>query len=371
MRYDATTEIAGVLMGDTAIARIQGHVQTAMLDVVSGLSGTFSGLYGVGVSVAIDGTLEIDEDELDTALADNFDEVERLFAATGQSSHSKIQLVLMSSDTVADGTAYDVDITQAATRGSLTGVSVTDPAVTSLVVDATNDSIALSINGVDAGVVQLTHGTYTTGAALATEIQTRINEVEALLHHPVTVSFTDEGATGRFVITSTAYGAGSQVALGSAPANSAHATLGLQGGSEVSGTDVQGTINGETATGSGRLLTGDPGNATTDGVILSVSLAPSDLVAGAEGSITLTRGVAGRTNDLLTYLTDSVTGSVKLAQDSYQRQIDNIESQIDYQEDILARKRARLEKEFLQLERALQAIQTQSQFLTQQLSQLP
>jgi len=371
IKYDAGSETAGILSGDANVRRVQGQLTSGMLNLVAGLEGTYSGLFGVGVSVDISGKMELDEERLDEALADDFDDVVRLFSNYGTSSNSGIEFVLMSDNTQADGTAYDVDITQAATRGSYAGTTITDPVSSSITIDEDHDTIVVSIGGGDDVTIELNHGTYGSGTLLATEIQNQINNGQELAQNQVTVSFVDEGATGHFVITSGKYGSNSSVSIGTGLADSAQALLGLDGGTSTSGTDVQGTINGESAAGSGQILTADEGNATTEGLVLNITLTPDDLIAGAEGTVSLTRGVAGRMNNLLDAMTDITIGSMKTMQDGFQNQIDDIEDQIDWQEDMLEVRRNRLVQKFAAMESALRALQSQSSFLMAQLSGMP
>ncbi len=85
--------------------------------------------------------------------------------------------------------------------------------------------------------------------------------------------------------------------------------LGLVNGT-YTGQDVAGTINGETATGSGQNLTGAAGNANTAGLSIKYTGSDNDFDAG---TVTLTLGLAALLDNTLFNITDSVSGYVPLS----------------------------------------------------------
>src|SRR5262249_39054236 len=80
-----------------------------------------------------------------------------------------------------------------------------------LVIDATNDSFSLRVDGVASGPIALTDGSYATGDALATEIQTRINADGALVAGGASVTVKYDAVQRRFTVTSASKGASSSV----------------------------------------------------------------------------------------------------------------------------------------------------------------
>ena len=138
------------------------------------------------------------------------------------------------------------------------------------------------------------------------------------------------------------------------------------------GVDVAGTINGESATGSGKLLTGDDGNENTDELRLQVNLTPDELQAqGAiQGTVRLTLGVAERLENLLTSLTDSYEGTVSNRQNALQSQYDQVQSRMDRMEERLTRYQSRIELQFMGLEKAMSQITSQGNFLFSHLAGL-
>ena len=136
----------------------------------------------------------------------------------------------------SSSTAYSiVDASTGATiRGNYTGTAITAPssAVPFNIVTGSNDTLTVSVDGTTSGTITLTGAAspgqaYTSGAALAQEIQTKINTDATLQAAGVTVSVTFDTTTNRFVLTSNGTGTNSAVSV---TAGSARTSLGLAGG---------------------------------------------------------------------------------------------------------------------------------------------
>ena len=366
--YDSTSRTAGVLLGNTTMIRLQGDLRSTLLTAVSG-NAKYNSLFSLGLSIRDNGSLSLNESTLAAALEDGFDDVARIFKTTGTSTNAKIAFINATSATRESVAGYDVNITQAASRGRITGTVIDDPASTPLVIDSTNNQLIVTVDGTTSQILQLTQKTYTSGAALALEIQTRINQDSYLSGKGVAVSYADEGATGYLEIRSSLYGAGSSVSIGS-PANNAAGVLGLADATAAAGTDVAGTINGEAATGNGQFLTGNTGNAYTAGIKLRVTLEPEDLAEGAQGAISITKGVGTKLTELTNGMTHSVDGVLAAKSKTAQTQIDNASSRIKTMEAALEIRRKRLVAKFTAMEKALAAMQTQSSYIGLQLAAL-
>jgi flagellar hook-associated protein 2 len=80
--YDAESEVAAPLVGDATIRSIRDQVRRELSTAVQDLDAPFSVLRDVGIEVQLDGKLEINDDELNTILADDFVKFGQLFANT-------------------------------------------------------------------------------------------------------------------------------------------------------------------------------------------------------------------------------------------------------------------------------------------------
>ena len=133
------------------------------------------------------------------------------------------------------------------------------------------------------------------------------------------------------------------------------------------GEDVEGTINGETADGSGQVLTGDAGEANVDGLVVRYTGTDEDVDVG---SVKLTLGVAELFARVLFNITDPLDGYASFKQESLQNSIDNFETQIEELEKRLDRKMETMVKRFVAMEKAINDMQTISSWLTTQLNSL-
>ncbi len=80
--YDATTDIGGLLLGDSVLRGVQSAIRQEISSSVSGLSSTFSTLAELGITTDDDGKLVVDSTELNEALDSGFDQVGEFFAAS-------------------------------------------------------------------------------------------------------------------------------------------------------------------------------------------------------------------------------------------------------------------------------------------------
>jgi flagellar hook-associated protein 2 len=170
---------------------------------------------------------------------------------------------------------------------------------------------------------------------------------------------------GEVVIRSTAYGAAASFDVAfAAGGGDGTGSLGLAAGT-YAGTDVQGTIGGEAATGTGRSLTAADGTAA-DGLVISYTGADTGVV----GEFTFTRGIAAlveQVSDQFLKQGEGISGVTNRIDDQITRfndRIDNIEGRLE-------RRRAALIEQFTRLEESIAEIQARGNFLLSQLASLP
>jgi len=167
-------------------------------------------------------------------------------------------------------------------------------------------------------------------------------------------------ATNHLVLNHDTYGTGHSFTI-----HQANNLLWTGGDQTVNnGVDVAGTINGEAATGSGQVLTGDSGDANVGGLSIKYTGTASGVDAG---TIKLTFGVAELYDRALFTITDSIEGYVPFKQESLQNSITGYETQMEEMEARLTLRQELLIKQFTQMELALQKIQSQSSWLSSQI----
>jgi flagellar capping protein FliD len=127
------------------------------------------------------------------------------------------------------------------------------------------------------------------------------------------------------------------------------------------------------ATGSGQLLTGNAGNANTDGLAVNVTLLPSQVSPTPTtpvASVTVTQGVAAQLASALNGLLDPNTGQLQLIDQNFQTQISTYGDQVKQLQAQYNAKQSQLETEFTNLETSLSSLKNASSFLSAQTAAL-
>lgn len=356
--YDAEAQKGGILQGDSTLRGIESQMRRMISSVVPGLEGPYRALSDIGIRTQADGSLSLDNEKLDKALSNNFDDVARIFAASGTSSDPLVRFSSSSKDTQPG--SYEVDITRLATQSYYR-----DPAVnvSSLLVNEANDTFRIRVNGIKSGNITLSHASYPDGNALAAELQSKINGDSALASAGASVKVSFDGSG--FTFTSNRYGSTSEVLIESVKDITASAAIGLSANTSavVAGMDVEGTIGGFAAKGNGQFLTGS--NKASG---LRVEVMGDQL--GNRGVVTFTRGNADQLNSLLDQF---------LGEDSFlTTRTDSLDSQLldigDEREKLVRRMdslEARYMRQFSALDAMMAQMQSTSNFLTGQLASLP
>lgn len=371
--YNQDTGESGALFGDFTVQQIQSWLRSTIADRVDGLDSKYSQLYSVGVRTLATGRLSLQKpDRLEDAIREDLDAVIDLFTNSGSVSANGVEFVSSSADTVIGEEAYKVEITQAASSGYFQGATIADPATTPLMLDSTNNKLQFKVDSVLSDEIVLEARTYNTTSELVDEIQTRIDNDELIGNKGLTVEWVDTGSGGGHLkFMSSTYGASSKVEMDFNVGDGAFSALGLTSGTIVNGKDVEGTINGEAATGRGQLLTGDADNDTTAGLKVKVTLTDDDLLADAEeAEIRLTRGIGASMDVLLDRINATGEGTIDRKIAGLERQIEDFEGQVEAIDTRLARRRQSLFEEFWAMEKALGELQSQSSFLESQLASI-
>lgn len=350
--YNATTKQAAILNGDASVRTIQSQIRNVLNVAVSGGASVFTDLSQIGVTIQKDGKMAVDNSKLQTAMDNSFKDVAGLFAAVGKASDSLTTYTSSTSNTKAG--AYALNVTQLATRGT----SVGDGAIGTTTIDATNDTLDVTLDGVAASIT-LTQKVYASAAELATEIQSKINGVASYVSTGSTVSVTESG--GVLTLTSARYGSASNISItgGNGKSNVIGASP-----TATAGLDVAGTINGVAGAGTGQFLIGATGNASEG---LKVQITGGAL--GARGTINYSQGYAYQmsaladqllgTNGAITSKTEGINSSLKSITDQKQR--------INVR---LVEIEKRYRAQFTALDTLISGMNKTSSFLNQQLSML-
>ncbi|QHE94528.1 flagellar filament capping protein FliD [Pandoraea fibrosis] len=348
-KYDPTGQATGALIGDSTVNLVQSQLQQILNGRLPGVQGNgLTSLAQIGVNFQTDGTLTVDTSALSKAMSsgNGFQQLASLLATNGISTDSLVTYNSSSSKTQPGN--YAVNITQIATQGTATS-SVSLPASTTIT--ASNNQLNIMLDGNNASVV-IPAGTYTPDQ-LATAIQSAINGNSVFSTASSGVSVTQKN--GLLTITSNRYGSASRVQVTGGSAFDA-----VFGANTLkTGVDVQGTIGGLSAVGSGQTLTGGAGTAV-DGLKLTIG----GTNTGSRGTVAFSQGYASLLNNQVSDFL-STSGAISSATSSLNTTIKQIQQQESDWQDQMTQMQNRYLAQFTALDATMAKLQNTSDYLKQ------
>src|SRR5262249_2730275 len=147
-KYDPSTQVAGLLLGNSDVSGIEATVSGAVSNVVAGLHSQLNRLSAAGITFNDDGTLALDGSKLRDARGGQVDgvsfaDVKRLFTLGGDSDNNGVRFLLGTDKTAASATPYRVTVSRAAAQATFQA----DDAVGAQVVIADGTTLTLNVNG--------------------------------------------------------------------------------------------------------------------------------------------------------------------------------------------------------------------------------
>ena len=267
----SSTQDAGDLSDDPVIKSIQNQLKTLTSSQLSGFGANGVYLSNLGVRTEKDGLLSLNTTVLENELKNNPTSLDAIFNSMYSSSSSLLSVSGgTSSKPVAGSYAFAMT---AYVSGAFTGLISSD---TSPQVTVSDNTIQVTVDGIQSGTVTVPAAHYTSEAALATAIQTAINADSNLTAAGKSVLVSH--SNGSYTITSGSIGASSSIVVNAIGSNldsflkfvgttdpdnistsqtgTASTALTLNGAS-VTITDPDGLVDNETL--------GSSGNFTLDG----------------------------------------------------------------------------------------------------------
>jgi len=355
--FNAETGQGGILSGDTTIRSIQAQLRNVLGRVVPGLeNASIRTLADVGITTDYEtGGLSFDRAKFEEQLKKNPDDVTALFAEQGRTSSADVEFLGSGSGTTRGN--YAINITQAATQGGVLGDSALADGV---VIDGTNDEIEFTVDGSTNFTIQLSQQTYASAADLVAEIQSQIDSNSALnaAGQSVRVGLDSNGV---LQFTSGAFGSNSNVSILSVENGAA---LGLSAKTGTLGKDVAGTVNGQEATGDGRVLT-----VTGAGGAKGMQLQVAGYKDGDLGRVNFIEGIGEQAVNLVTDIVGA-DGILDAKTDSLSRDLERIQEERIRLEDRIASYRERLVSQFTAADSLISQLNSTGDYLTQQLAAL-
>lgn len=355
--FDAATKSVGALQGESVIRTIESQLRTLING--SAPAGTFTRLSDVGISFDKTGNMLYDSSKFNSAVSKDAASVAALFGSYGVASDSQVSYFSGGSSTKAG--KYAINITQVATQGKLVAGAAA-AATTNIDLTSTDNTLALTIDGVSSGTITLNAANYASANDLALEIQSKINGNSVFKGAGIGVTVSFDSGTGKFNLTSNKFGANSTVAI-STISGDLQTALGLStADTGTAGLNVAGSIGNVQATGDGQFLTGT-GAATG----LRIQITGGN--AGERGTVSFSRGFAVQIGDAISSM-QTTTGALTTRQNSLNKSLDDLTNQLDKLSTRMTELEKRYRAQFTALDVTISRLQNTSSFLTQQLSAL-
>ena len=355
--FDATAGVKGPLLGDFTTRTITSQLRTTLSAAAAGYVGAYSRMAEIGVALSSKGKLTVDDTVLSSALKNNFDDVAAVLARFAKPSAGSGLSPKSFLDTVPDGT-YTVAVSSLATSGKVSATVAS--AGFSKTVGGTSNELSVSVDGTASGTITLSSGEYANLSALATELQTKINADTTLraAGKAVTVSVSGDDIEVR----SNSLGSTSTVVMANVGSDTTLATIGLGSLSTTNGTDLVGTIDGVAGVAAGNVLSGAVGSNAA-GMAINVS-------STAGGTIVVSNGVANQFSELLgTMLKDDNALELRITNlNSRAAELTTDKAQMELK---LAAIEKRYRMKFSALDALLADLNNTSNFLTQQMKNIP
>jgi flagellar hook-associated protein 2 len=353
--YDQASNAKGALLGDPSIAALKQNI----LNLASTGIGAVATPSLLGIQVTRTGSISFDPSKFQDALRANPARTQTFFVPAGTTTHTDptyagqaaTVTLLRADDRLAPG-AWDVKVTQAATRASVTTSGSVDPA----------EDLTLTVPGKTAVHVL---------AQAGDDLQDLADKINAASSsHALGLSALVDG--GDLVVRTVLYGSSPTFTMSTA------GTLAV--GATVAGLDVAGSINGVAATGNGQVLSAPSSDPTLVGLALKVTASAAQVAAAAGqagaaanlfGNFSYNPGLGQRMDSLAGAAVRAAGGTISSSITGGQSLVDELGKQIDaFEQRMVVRERA-LRLQFTNLETALGKMRDQSNWLAGQLGSLP
>ncbi|NNM66094.1 MAG: flagellar filament capping protein FliD [Burkholderiales bacterium] len=335
---------SGPLIGNAGIQTLR----TQLLNLISGQGigttpgSSYTSLGAVGLSLAQNGTLALNSGTLNQALSSNYNAVAGLFGQVGSATNASVQYIGAGNNT-QPGT-YAVNVTTPAAQASVTAANpIASGGLSSaetLVIGsgATSVSVQLASGATISAIVATINATLT---------QQGLSNIVAINNNgSLQFQSSGYGSAQSFTVVSTQAASSGGTGIGT--------TL-LTG----KGTDVLGSINGQTGSGAGQQLT-----ASGPGAALGLQVSVTGQGTGSLGTVTVSQGIYQQMNAILTQALNTQSGFVSAATSGLNSTITSINQQITQLQSSAAAQTALLQQQFNAMQTQVAQLQSVGQYLS-------
>jgi len=353
--YNVDEQQGSILTGDSTVRNVENQLRRTISEIVPGLeNANVRSLADVGISTDWDsGKLNFNSQKFQQQLVENPDDMTALFAEQGRATDSQIEFVRSGSNTQPGD--YSINVDQMATRGSL---AYDLSAAGTMTVEAGNE-FTFKVDGETNATISLEAKDYTADQ-LQVALQDQLSNNSALNSAGRSIQVGLDAA-GNLSFTSSRYGSESNVSL---TASSGLAELTTKTGD--AGLDIQGTINGQQATGDGQVLY--LGNdATGDAAGLQVRVTGGEV--GDRGSVKFIEGVSEKMVGTITDILGA-NGALDSRTSSLNRDLERFQEDRAQLERRIESYRERMVNQFSAADSMVSQFNQTQEYLTQQLASM-
>ena len=352
--------VRGALASDSTARMLVDQVRGLVGAAVPGVASGFNALTNLGIRTERDGTISINETEFSAAISSNFKAVEQLFSLNTSATDSAVSVNLGTYAKEAAGGTYAVALSQAPTRGQVSGnaIGAGFPLDTS-----TGDyGFTIKVNGATSNRIELT-GSYDSPEDLRADLQSLINGDSKLKAVGATLDVLFDSGSNSFSFVSRDYGAASSVSFTEVGADAAG--LGLATDLvRTAGKDVAGAIDGVAAFGAGNILLPAVGSAPYG---LNLSVGEN---AANSFEFSFSRGFAGELSRLIDNFSGS-EGIIKMREDNLGTQLEDLDLEREDLDRRMESVNQRLTAQFVAMEAIVSSLQATGRQLDGLVDRLP
>jgi flagellar hook-associated protein 2 len=354
--FNASTNVAGPLNGNTQLTALSQKVLSLIGNVIGSSAVGSDGTAGetAGIALTSTGTITFNQSAFTSAYDANPTGAQALFteggtfAAANSAFNGSVSIAGATNTTVPG--PYSVAVSRSATQATDTG-STLFSAPSSILASAETYTVTSGSNTANYAA--------TAGESIANVVN-GMNSALAASGIEVSASLTPNSTSYSFKLNSAEYGSADTFSVSASGADQ----LGLTtSATSYTGVDVAGTINGQTATGSGQILSlnnpADPAN----GLVIQVAT-PGISSLTTLGTLNYAPGIAQGLANLAEQVTMAPYGQLPDTMTGLQNTLANVAVQITQQQALVATMQATLTQEFTIMEQTLAQLSSESKFLT-------
>lgn len=351
----------GSLANDSLAKSTLSQIRTLIATEIPGLyEANLTSLTNIGIRTETDGTLTIDEDDFESALEDNFEDVQNLFAPSTNTDTKDFYINSYNDNTKAG--SYDVVITTQPSKGVYQGGAINAGITFPYDTSGITYEFVVEVNGRTSATLSLPEASYDDEDAIADALQILINSDETINDAGASVTVEFNSGTGGFDITSNSYGASSTVEFSSV-SEIFTTDFGIDDGAGTAGTTVAGTINGVTAFGSANVLLPALGE---DGEGLAIVVGEN----ATSGTAYFSRGFAGQLESLIESFLDK-QGPIAQRNTTLKDNLDDLDDDEKALDRRIEAYQERLIQQYIAMERIISSINSSGGFLENLINTLP